>query len=59
MRTVVIIAAAAVAADTRRRCIRIEIDTHTVAKIDSNRTKSAACNFIFTHHERDSIQRVK
>ena len=55
----VIIAAAAVAADTRRRCIRIEIDTHTVAKIDNTRTKSAACNFIFTHHERDSIQRVK
>ena len=44
----VIIAAAAVVADTRRRCIRIEIDTHTVAKIDSNRTKSAACNFIYS-----------
>ena len=57
MRTAVIIAAAAVVADTRRRCIRIEIDTHTVAKIDNTRTKSA-CNFIFTH-ERDSIQRVK
>lgn len=55
---VIIAVAAAVAADTRRRCIRIEIDTHTVAKIDNTRTKSAACNFILTH-ERDSIQRVK